>query len=228
MNNSSRKQRRQRAILSCNDCRRRKLKCDRLSPCNRCSKGGIADLCAYGLEAHTSGGSEGPQEGPRKKRRTQSSQSRQCTIEEHPVPSDSESDAFNEVGTMEPRLADQAKLSPLEHDNLGLRQQGLDEEQEPRDQGRFLAKSPDLKTTNCSTTVMGMLKGRSFGTHYYGPSSSMSVVAHVSLARVEFVSSNECLANLRLGRLKKHRRLTAVVSRVAGLRERGVQRLFSS
>jgi hypothetical protein len=223
MNNSSRKQRRQRAILSCNDCRRRKLKCDRLSPCNRCIKGGIADSCAYGLKAHTSDEPEGLQEGPRKKRRTQSNQSRQCTIEEHPVQSDSDSDTSNEVGTMEPRLVGQAKLGPLEYDILGLRQQGLDDEQEPRDQVEFLAKSPDLKTANCCTTVMGMLKGRSFGTHYYGPSSSMSVIAHVSLARVEFVSSHECMANPRLGRLKKQRRLTAVVSRVAGLHERGVR-----
>lgn len=30
------RKRKQRAILSCNDCRRRKLKCDREFPCNRC------------------------------------------------------------------------------------------------------------------------------------------------------------------------------------------------
>lgn len=42
------RKRKQRAILSCNDCRRRKLSCNRELPCSRCTHGGIADACAYG------------------------------------------------------------------------------------------------------------------------------------------------------------------------------------
>lgn len=43
--------RRKRKALSCLDCRRRKLKCDRVFPaCSRCIKGGIADTCTYDLQ----------------------------------------------------------------------------------------------------------------------------------------------------------------------------------
>ncbi|KAF2474124.1 uncharacterized protein BDR25DRAFT_280869 [Lindgomyces ingoldianus] len=42
------RKRKRRAVLSCNDCRRRKLKCDRELPCNRCINGGISNACAYG------------------------------------------------------------------------------------------------------------------------------------------------------------------------------------
>lgn len=45
------RKRKRRAQLSCNDCRRRKLKCNRESPCNRCINGGIAKSCAYGSGA---------------------------------------------------------------------------------------------------------------------------------------------------------------------------------
>lgn len=39
---------RKRDVLSCNDCRRRKLKCDRSYPvCGRCQKGGLAESCTY-------------------------------------------------------------------------------------------------------------------------------------------------------------------------------------
>ncbi|RDW74978.1 hypothetical protein BP6252_06120 [Coleophoma cylindrospora] len=42
---------RKREILSCRDCRRRKMKCDRQVPiCGRCRRGGIAHLCTYDSE----------------------------------------------------------------------------------------------------------------------------------------------------------------------------------
>ncbi|RAH79701.1 hypothetical protein BO86DRAFT_317722 [Aspergillus japonicus CBS 114.51] len=45
---SSDKPKRRRKALSCYDCRRRKLKCDRELPaCGRCRKGGIAESCSY-------------------------------------------------------------------------------------------------------------------------------------------------------------------------------------
>ncbi|KAF2181687.1 hypothetical protein K469DRAFT_670795 [Zopfia rhizophila CBS 207.26] len=45
------RKRKRRAVLSCNICRRRKLKCDRQLPCNRCVNGGILDSCAYDQDA---------------------------------------------------------------------------------------------------------------------------------------------------------------------------------
>lgn len=39
---------RRRTALSCFDCRRRKLKCDRVYPsCGRCRRGGLSDSCSY-------------------------------------------------------------------------------------------------------------------------------------------------------------------------------------
>lgn len=43
---------RRRIAFSCLDCRRRKLKCDRLFPsCSRCQKGGHPESCTYNSEA---------------------------------------------------------------------------------------------------------------------------------------------------------------------------------
>lgn len=43
---------RRRIAFSCLDCRRRKLKCDRLFPsCSRCKKGGHPETCMYDTEA---------------------------------------------------------------------------------------------------------------------------------------------------------------------------------
>lgn len=38
---------RRRQVFSCNECRRRKLKCDRNVPCNRCVKSGCPGMCLY-------------------------------------------------------------------------------------------------------------------------------------------------------------------------------------
>ncbi|KAH7074655.1 hypothetical protein BKA63DRAFT_414367 [Paraphoma chrysanthemicola] len=177
MDNLTRKQRRQRAILSCNDCRRRKLKCDRLSPCNRCIKGGITDSCAYGVDVHTIA-PEGDQNGPRKKQRTYSARPRRSTDEQGSIGPYSESDVFNEGGSMEPGSAAQPDLDPLKRGDIDFREHLSGEEQQRKDQVEFLAKSPELKATTDVTTTMVMLKGRSFGTHFYGPTAAMSVVAH--------------------------------------------------
>ncbi len=43
---------RRRIALACLDCRRRKLKCDRLFPaCTRCQRGGHSDTCTYDADA---------------------------------------------------------------------------------------------------------------------------------------------------------------------------------
>jgi hypothetical protein len=47
-------QRRRRPPLSCTECRRRKLKCDRSLPCGQCCRSNTADACAF----------VGPQSGP--------------------------------------------------------------------------------------------------------------------------------------------------------------------
>lgn len=40
-------QKRPRPVLSCLECRRKKLKCDRLLPCKQCDKAGVSAQCKY-------------------------------------------------------------------------------------------------------------------------------------------------------------------------------------
>ncbi|ROV99924.1 hypothetical protein VMCG_06160 [Cytospora schulzeri] len=55
-----RPRKRNRKTLSCVQCHRSKVKCDRESPCDRCSKAGRTDECTYGLEAPGPNGQDGP------------------------------------------------------------------------------------------------------------------------------------------------------------------------
>ena len=51
-NDASSAAKRRRLALACLDCRRRKLKCDRVFPaCTRCQKGGHSDTCTYDPDA---------------------------------------------------------------------------------------------------------------------------------------------------------------------------------
>lgn len=173
------KQRRQRAILSCNDCRRRKLKCDRLSPCDRCIKGDIAGSCVYGLEAH-SNVSEEPYGRLAKKRRRPFTRPPSSAFSEEREIIGSNQDVFS--GDDNSRINDLNRH--LERDAAHLQQPLTKEENARRDQVEFLARSPDLKNISRPSAVMGMIKGRSYGTVFYGASSPMSVVAHVSCTHI--------------------------------------------
>jgi hypothetical protein len=156
MDDTPQKQRRQRAILSCNDCRRRKLKCDRLSPCNRCIKGGITDSCAYSSEAHSIPPDELNGHAVKRQRREQS---RTC----------SSSVDGQDVSAYASHLRTQT--------GAGARLK-LPEQQDNQVQ-QFAPNE-----VNCPMSATGMIKGHSFGTHYYGPSSTISTVAHVRIVPV--------------------------------------------
>jgi hypothetical protein len=189
------KPRRQRAILSCNDCRRRKLKCDRLDPCNRCIKGGIADTCAYGSEAHGSVPEDLHDTPPKKRVKTRAGDGR--------LGSDSDSDAFERNSRRQADTTAQERLEQLERDIAALQKHVPTQNQERKDQIEFLTHSPDLKGVSGASFVMGMLKGRGYGTHFYGASSATSVIAHVSMTAVNHLvvpiygsSANECSSQI--------------------------------
>jgi hypothetical protein len=118
---------------------------------------------------------------PVKKQRRHQSTTRFATIDE-PRGSKSGQDVFKQTTNVQPCTVVDDQLEQLEHNVPRLQQPVPRQEHEVKDQVEFLASSPELKGVNCCTTVMGMLKGRSYGTHYYGPSSPMSIVAHVSVA----------------------------------------------
>jgi hypothetical protein len=179
MENTSQKQRRQRAILSCNDCRRRKLRCDRLAPCNRCIKGGIASSCAYGPEAHSDPPDDMYGSATRKRQRF-SSRLQSSTVPDIPHVSESGSDVGNQMESVQSNVPARERLEQLEREVMHLQQLVPNHMQAPRDQVEFLANSPELKGVDHSSAVMGMLKGHSYGTHFHGTSSAMAVVGQVS------------------------------------------------
>jgi hypothetical protein len=175
MDDTPQKQRRQRAILSCNDCRRRKLKCDRLSPCNRCIKGGITDSCAYSSEAHSIPPDELNGHAVKRQRREQS---RTCSS------SVDGQDVSAYASHLRTQTGAGARLKLPEQQDNQVQQFAPNEVIGVKDQVEFLADSPELKGVNCPMSATGMIKGHSFGTHYYGPSSTISTVAHVRIVPV--------------------------------------------
>lgn len=85
-------------------------------------------------------------------------------------------------GNEEEDTAPADRLDKLERD-IALLQQRVPSTgtvHEVKDQVEFLGSSPDLKEISRSSAVMGMLKGRGYGTHFYGASSAMSIIAQVS------------------------------------------------
>jgi hypothetical protein len=176
MAEEARKPRRQRAILSCNDCRRRKLRCDRLDPCNRCIKGGIMASCAYSPGAHGT-----PSESSREVARKRKSRRQTSNVAESLYESDGELSVFESTEpnpSREPRKQPE-KLRSTQLRSTQLRRDEQIDEPEIRDQVEFLGNSPDLKGLNHTSAAMGMLTGRNYGTQLFGTSSVMSVIAHV-------------------------------------------------
>ena len=52
--------RRHRAILSCATCRKRKIRCNRLTPCSQCVRSKVAETCYYPKESTASSSSPVP------------------------------------------------------------------------------------------------------------------------------------------------------------------------
>lgn len=150
------RKRKQRAILSCNDCRRRKLKCDRELPCNRCIGGGYPERCAYNSTE---------QEEPSPKRvKTGPLQNLAPATSSSPSVGPGE-----RVEHLEHQLAEiQEVVRRLEHrwistDGLRTRQGGSEATAEPYQ----------------SAPLVGLFKGKGMRTFYYGPSSPITIIANV-------------------------------------------------
>lgn len=178
MSENTGKQRRQRAILSCNDCRRRKLACNRLQPCDRCIKGGIANSCAFGPEAHSNQSKE-LQSQFIKRRRGNANRKSNARATESLYLSENEHGTLHRTDNNNAGSSEQTPDHGNDIDRLNSLD-GIQQDQKPKDQVDFLAKSPELKGLTCSSAVMGMLKGRGYGIHFYGSSAAMCTVAHVS------------------------------------------------
>jgi hypothetical protein len=175
--NELKKQRRQRAVLSCNDCRRRKLRCDRVLPCNRCIKGGIADICAYEPETH-SPTSKNSSQRPLKRRRRSPSQSHPTAGEKARCHLDIPK-LFNPPEFLKSDKTAEDRVKSLEGQVALLEQQllarGASDIEGPR-----IVGTPIEEYSSPPTSLRGLLKGGHYGSFYHGPSSPVSVIASVS------------------------------------------------
>lgn len=161
-------------MLSCNDCRRRKLKCDRELPCNRCINGNIADECAYETRAL------GESRERSVKRQRQNSVPIVDTIE-NPLASAHVRESLYCSDNTQSDISAKVRIEQLEREVLLLQtkqsfvhRHRLDEEAF----GFYPSSSENAVDRRVGQT--GMLKGHDSATFFYGPSSIMSIIAHVS------------------------------------------------
>lgn len=174
----SAKQRRQRAVLSCNDCRRRKLKCDRGLPCNRCIKGNIAESCAYEGESRIPV-SDPLREHSAKRQKTSSARRGPPMTDEEPRSHIDVPKLFNASDFTKSDVTAEDRVRHLERQVALLHQQLLAQRTANLEAPRV---SRPLGTEDPSpVTLKGILKGRHYGSFYYGPSSPSSIMGYVSL-----------------------------------------------
>lgn len=180
--NPRKRKRKPRTVLSCNDCRRRKLKCDRELPCNRCINGGIPQNCVYGwngsalpLDASLIISSEEPQEST-----------------PHIINQPSEEEwidrrAPSAEGVGQPKTSPATTISKddrveqLEQRVASLEAHLLSLTAAPERKPQLLParrlKSLDHEGTSA---LMGLFKGRNYRTFCYGHTSPMALITHVS------------------------------------------------
>lgn len=176
---------RKRKTLSCYQCRRRKLKCDREQPsCGRCIEGGYPETCSYVYDASSS------QNGAR---RSTPALSSALKLPSHDAFSRGvPSSAKYSPGSYSPRVAYQflelaaepdAPSSLQAHQNQGtwqlLGQTSAGAEARPNIRADTVDDfASNLKEKMPKETVI--FRGENFRTHYFGGSNTTSSIAHVS------------------------------------------------
>lgn len=184
------KRKRKRAILSCTDCRRRKLKCDRGFPaCSRCQKVGTTATCTYDSvcqdltpanddEAHVAE----QQEQLRDLRRHQANhyptliQQNTPVTEVHKGMPDVESLLYSQAVAIN-RL--QNKVASLEaaaiQSQRGESQNTLNKIEDIKSIGYFENRS------GFNAPETALFKGKGVQTQFYGASNPVSMLAHVRI-----------------------------------------------
>ncbi|KAF2652358.1 hypothetical protein K491DRAFT_51549 [Lophiostoma macrostomum CBS 122681] len=174
----SKRQRKQRATLSCLDCRHRKLKCDRQQPCGRCVKGGIAKSCTYGLSSSTATSSQIPES------------------EQAEYASSSDSTPQNVVQTKPNFVSDKSQLPPR---TISFQPSARFHERDYKEQfGERLALENSLRSLICPhdfvphaesaseptftdnevPPLIGLFKGQGYSTFGYGITCPITIVVH--------------------------------------------------
>ncbi len=177
---------RRRIAFSCLDCRRRKLKCDRIFPsCSRCQKGGHPESCTYDSEAVESAIAQSP--GERNRIGDFATANAHGAPRTAPrLPSVARSFAADEGEEAYPRphpedttarlYAQDERIRQLEYRIIGL------------ERATHGARSPeltqaDLKTRSNPRAAVDketmIFRGKHFKTQFYGASHHTSYLSHV-------------------------------------------------
>ncbi len=177
MSETKKKQRRQRAVLSCNDCRRRKLKCDRELPCNRCISGDIADQCAYGPEAHATVPAT-LQEHPAKRKREHSTDANTSVLLDKLASGAPVDNTYQQPPVLAP--TDKTELEQLQREVTGAKER-VTTQRKFLDRRTLENAAPAGEDGSVPyAPYIGFLRGRNYATFFFGPSSVLSIMAHVS------------------------------------------------
>jgi hypothetical protein len=170
-------QKRPRPVLSCFDCRRKKLKCSRMLPCAQCSKTGRASQCSYNEYPPGAPSSEGAQDVSHSENGGEPRKTVRRKITEHHEDTESPSHgsittqtSVVRLGIMEDlqnrveRLENQLKTHNPSQDNL-------------RDNRR----NEDYRAKRYDTSFRGVVRLKDFTTRYHGQNQKVALVNHVGL-----------------------------------------------
>ncbi|KAF2680180.1 hypothetical protein K458DRAFT_445398 [Lentithecium fluviatile CBS 122367] len=171
------RKRKQRAVLSCDDCRRRKLKCDRELPCNRCIHGGVAEKCAYRKDAHLIEGDTTHDHSTKRVRKSLAPPIQLHAIsttqpDEHNTEQDTHLENLSPVHPGKDRVAElEQRLFSLE-----ALLSSLQNKPSFTPESSVHLENKDAGDIPGASTIF--FKGRDYRTFYYGPTNPMIVITH--------------------------------------------------
>ena len=187
---------RKRKALSCIDCKRRKLKCDRIYPaCGRCVKGGYPQSCQYTSRDGVA---------------TADDQDQSDDEEEHEEPSTAQTKVQEQVETgrkamksddhpIDPRVtallrSQEETISQLQNRIVGLERLVNTQHQIPTkfDSPLQTINAPQLwidspaKSKGSRDQELMLFRGKGFKTQFYGQTFTGSIIRDVSLLYLSF------------------------------------------
>lgn len=172
---------RRRIALACLDCRRRKLKCDRVFPaCSRCQKGGHAETCTYDPDAIDTVAAPSSTEKMRGPSNRDNSTA-DTIMTSRPVATPTSFVQHHVFDTDDSRCAKmQARIHQLESRIIGLENATSRSRQWPEsNKGLGSAQVNAGEETDPEDRELMLFRGKNFNTVFYGASHHTSYLSHV-------------------------------------------------
>jgi hypothetical protein len=178
--------RRKRKTLSCYECRRRKLRCDREEPsCGRCRSTGQGDSCSYEQKPIPKRHEHALASSPSASPPISTSVRRWTPATSHGAPSNG-SESVNPTASTARNLGEnvgtQAPLVTAQNSGSWqlLGAFSLNSANELRPAIRPDSNVPSIHSRYKPTTPEAVIfRGENFRTHYYGSSNPISLISHV-------------------------------------------------